>query len=255
MIQSHAFRCLSDNLGLLLRDEASGQCAAIDVPDAEAVLAAATAQGWSISQICITHEHADHIQGVAALKAATGATVTGPQAAAGAAPVDRIIGEGDTVTLGGATFEVWAAPGHAAGHLNLVSVPERIALVGDVLFVMGCGRVFGGEAEMGQLYRATARLKGLPADTLIFTGHDYTLGNAKFAAHVDAGNAAVQARVKQAELAKANGQFWATTSLAEELATNPFLRTDRPEIARAVGAEGQSEAAVFAALRLAKNTF
>ena len=157
--------------------------------------------------------------------------------------------------LGEAVFEVWHAPGHAAGHLCFVSTPARIAIVADVLFVMGCGRVFGGAAEMAQLDRSVQRLKSLPADTIIFTGHDYTLGNAKFAAHVDAGNPAVQARLKEAELAKANGQFWAVATLAEELATNPFLRTDRPEIAAKVGVSGQSGSAVFAALRLAKNTF
>jgi hydroxyacylglutathione hydrolase len=99
------------------------------------------------------------------------------------------------------------------------------------------------------------RLKDLPADTILFTGHDYTLGNAKFAAHVDGGNPAVQARLKEADLAKANGQFWAVTTVAEELASNPFWRTDRPEIAARVGADGKTPAEVFAALRLAKNTF
>jgi hydroxyacylglutathione hydrolase len=255
MIQHHVFRCLSDNLGLLLHDEASGQTVAVDVPDADAVAAAAREKGWAISAIWITHEHPDHIQGVAALKAATGAQVTGPQEAAGAAPVDLIVGEGDTLMLGQTSFDIWHAPGHAAGHLCFVSVPARIAIVADVLFVMGCGRVFGGAAEMALLDRSVQRLKSLPADTLIFTGHDYTLGNAKFAAHVDGGNPAVQARLKEAELAKSNGQFWAVTTLAEELATNPFLRTDRPELAASVGAAGKPPAEVFAALRLAKNTF
>ena len=83
MIQHHVFRCLSDNLGLLLHDEASGQTIAVDVPDADAVLSAAKAKGWAINAIWITHEHADHVQGVAALKSATGAQVSGPKEAAG----------------------------------------------------------------------------------------------------------------------------------------------------------------------------
>ena len=74
----HVFRTLSDNAGALIHDPASGACAAIDVPDAGQVMAEAKAQGWTISEIFVTHAHADHTQGVAAVKQATGAKVCGP---------------------------------------------------------------------------------------------------------------------------------------------------------------------------------
>src|SRR5690606_36658680 len=130
------------------RDPASGAVAAIDVPDAEATLAAAGRRRWEITDILITHEHADHVQGVAELKERTGARVTGPAQAKAAAPVDLVVADGDKVTVGGLTGRVVAAPGHADGHLIYHFPQEAVAFVGDVLFVMGCGRVSGSMDEM-----------------------------------------------------------------------------------------------------------
>jgi hydroxyacylglutathione hydrolase len=236
----HIFRIGSDNAGCLIRCETTGKVACIDAGEAEPVLAEAKHIGWAITDILITHEHGDHIAGAAQVKAATGAHVTGP-AAAGAAPLDRIVREGDEVRIGALPFTVWETPGHAQGHLTYVSHEAKCAFVGDVLFVMGCGRVFGGQAETAQLWEALTRLAALPPDTRIVSGHDYTLGNARFAAHSEPGNAAIAARLKQAETAKAEARFWADTSIGEELATNPFLRAGSLD--------------EFAARRAAKNSF
>jgi hydroxyacylglutathione hydrolase len=238
--QLHIFRIGADNAGCLLRCAATGRVATIDAGDAEPVLAEAARIGWAITDVLITHEHGDHIAGVAALKAATGAQVSGP-AAAGAAPLDRVLREGDEIRLGDIVFEIWETPGHAPGHLAYVSRGAGLAFVGDVLFVMGCGRVFGGEAETAQLWQALTRIAALPPETRLVTGHDYTLANARFAAHVEPGNTAITARLKEAESAKAGGRLWADTTLAEELATNPFLRA--------------GSLAEFAARRAAKNSF
>ncbi len=106
---------------------------------------------------------------------------------------------------------------------------------------MGCGRVFGGKAETAQLWKALTRLASLPPDTRIVTGHDYTLANARFAAHVEPETAAIAVRLREAEDARASGRLWADTTLGEELATNPFLRA--------------ASLAEFAARRMAKNSF
>ncbi|MGL4727512.1 MAG: hydroxyacylglutathione hydrolase [Bosea sp. (in: a-proteobacteria)] len=238
--QLHIFRIGSDNAGCLIRCDATGRIAAIDAGEAAPVLAEAKRIGWTITDILITHEHPDHIAGVAEVKAATGAQVTGP-AAAGAAPLDRVVREGEEVLIGALPFAVWETPGHAPGHLAYVSREAKLALVGDVLFVMGCGRVFGGPPETAQLWAALSRLSTLPNDTRVVTGHDYTLSNARFAAHTEPANAAIAARLKEAEQAKAEGRLLADTTIGEELATNPFLRA------------GSSEE--FAARRAAKNTF
>lgn len=249
----HVFRTLSDNAGALLHDPASGVCAAVDVPDAAEVLAAARAKGWRISQVLVTHEHADHVQGVLTLKQATGAKVFAPAAARGAAPVDVVIGEGDHVAVGAYDFEVWATPGHAEGHVTLVSQGARLALVGDVVFVMGCGRVMPG--RMDAMWTSLSRIMALPDATRLITGHDYTLSNARFAAAMDPSNPAVSARLAEAEAAKAAGRFWAVTTIAEEKATNPFFRAGEDALAATLGLVGKPAGEVFAALREAKNKF
>lgn len=249
----HVFRTLSDNAGALLHDPESGACAAIDVPDAGEVLAAARARGWRISQVLVTHEHADHVQGVLTLKQATGAKVFAPAVARAGAPVDVVIGEGDHVALGGYDFEVWATPGHAEGHVSLVSLGAGLALVGDVVFVMGCGRVMPGRMEA--MWTSLSRIMALPAATTLITGHDYTLSNARFAAAMDPSNPEVAARLAEAEAAKAAGRFWAVTTIAEEKATNPFFRAGEGALAATLGIVGKPAGEVFAALREAKNRF
>ena len=245
------FRCLSDNTGVLMHDPRTGATAAIDVPDADAVLAAAQARGWTISHILITHEHADHIQGVAALKAKTGARVIGPALAAQDAPVDELIREGSQVSVGSLTGEVRETPGHAAGHVILHFPQAQAAFVGDVLFVMGCGRAFG---NMQDLFASVEIVGALPEATKLFTGHDYTLSNARFARHVDPANAVVKQRFEAAEASKEAGRFWGATTLAQEKASNPFLRLRQPDVIASAGLQpGAEPGAVFAALREMKN--
>lgn len=252
-IDLHVFRTLSDNAGALLYDPATKACAAVDAPDAAPILAAAKAKGWTISDIFVTHAHFDHTQGVAELKEATGATVCGPSDAQDSAPLDRVLSEGDSVPFGNDTFEIWHTPGHANGHLSFVSQAGKLALVGDVVFVMGCGRVQPG--QMGAMWTSLSRLMALPDDVRLLGGHDYTLSNARFAISVDQANEALKARFAQAEAAKAKGDFWALTTVGEEKATNPFFRAGEGALAAAVGKVGAQPGEVFAALREAKNTF
>ncbi|MFN3672015.1 MAG: hydroxyacylglutathione hydrolase [Bosea sp. (in: a-proteobacteria)] len=252
-LEIHLFRTLSDNAGALIRDAESGACAAVDVPDAADVLQAAKAKGWAITDIFVTHAHHDHTQGVAALKQATGAKVCGPADAQASAALDRVVAEGDSVALGRHSFEIWHTPGHSDGHLSFVSRGGKLALVGDVVFVMGCGRVQPG--QLGAMWTSLSRLMALPGDTRLITGHDYTLSNARFALAMDPANPAVQARFAEAQAAKAQGRFWALTTIAEEQATNPFFRAAEPALAASVGLPGTEPGAVFAALREAKNRF
>lgn len=253
MLDIHIFRTLSDNAGALILDPTTQACAAVDAPDAGQVLAAAREKGWTISDIFVTHAHADHTQGVAELKAATGARVCGPADAAGSAPLDAVLKEGDSVALGGASFQIWHTPGHSEGHLTFASAPGKLALVGDVVFVMGCGRVQPG--QMAAMWTSLGRVMALPDDIRLIAGHDYTLSNARFAAAMDKTNPAVAARLKQAEAARAEGRFWALTTVGEEKATNPFFRAGEPALAAAVDLPGAPAGEVFAALREAKNRF
>lgn len=251
--QFETFLCLSDNIGVLMHDPATGATAAIDVPDAATVLAAAERRGWAISDILITHEHHDHVQGVADVKEKTGARVIGPMQAMASAPLDTIIEDEGRVKVGSLKGEVRATPGHAAGHVIYHFPDESAAFVGDVLFVMGCGRVSG---SMDEMWRSISIVGALPDETKLWVGHDYTLSNAKFAMSIEADNEDLQKRFMRAETMKANGELWGTTNIGMEKLTNPFLRVKQPTVRKATKLnESATPRDVFAALREMKNRF
>src|ERR1700681_4229625 len=111
--KTHLFHCLKDNFGVLLHDPASGATAAIDAPEAAPVDAALKATGWRLSDILVTHHHADHTGGIAELKARHGCRVTAPRNEAARIPdVDATVGAGDTARVGNLTGRVIETPGH-----------------------------------------------------------------------------------------------------------------------------------------------
>ena len=156
----HQFPCLSDNYGFLVRDEATGQVASIDSPDAAAILAALSTLGWNLTLVLNTHWHADHAGGNAELKAVTGCQVWGPAEVERLTPVDRQLNGGDQVQLGETTFQVLETGGHTLGHLSYYSAKDDVAFVGDTLFAMGCGRMFEGSPS--QMWASLQTLAALP---------------------------------------------------------------------------------------------
>ncbi|GJE54245.1 hydroxyacylglutathione hydrolase [Methylobacterium thuringiense] len=249
------FLCRSDNIGVLIRDPATGACAAIDVPDAEPVLAALDEAGWTLTDILVTHRHGDHVAGIPEVKARTGAKVTAPAKASDAVPdVDRTVAEGDQVQVGRLEAEVWETPGHCADHVSYIFHDAGVAFSGDTLFTLGCGRVM--EAQPETLWRSLERFLALPDATEVYSGHDYVLANARFALAADPDNAALRERMAEAERLKAQGRFMIPSTIGAEKATNPFLRAAEPPLARSVKLEpGTDPATVFTALRAWKNSF
>jgi hydroxyacylglutathione hydrolase len=251
-LKIHQFPCLSDNYGFLVHDPASGETACIDTPDADAYLREADAKGWTITQIWNTHWHPDHAGGNEAIKAATGCTVIAPATdAQKIAAVDRTVAQGDAVTLGSFTADVIDVGGHTLGHCAYHLPQAATAFVGDALFPLGCGRMFEGTPD--QFWASLLRLKALPPATTLYSAHEYTQSNARFALHADPENAALHAYAANVDSRRASGQWTVPTTLAAELAANPFLRADSPELAARWG--GSSAPETFAALRLAKDTF
>ncbi len=117
--QVKTFLCRSDNIGVLIHDSETGACAAIDVPEAGPVLRALDETGWRLTDILVTHRHGDHIAGIPEVKEKTGARVTAPRKAGGEIPgVDVAVGEGDTVSVGSLTAQVWETPGHCSDHIT-----------------------------------------------------------------------------------------------------------------------------------------
>ena len=244
--------CLSDNYAYLLHDTASGATACIDVPEAAPILAALEARGWRLTDIWLTHHHPDHIDGVAALVAATGARVTGAAADAHRLPpLDQAVAPGDRVALAGRMAQVIDVGGHTVGHIAYVL--PGFAFTGDSLMALGCGRLF--EGTPAQMWDSLSRLAALPGDTLVCSGHEYTAGNARFALSLDPDNSALQARAALVAQARAEGRATVPSLLSDELATNPFLRADTPALRAAVGLPDAPAAAVFAEIRARKDRF
>ncbi|WP_236643623.1 hydroxyacylglutathione hydrolase [Flavisphingopyxis soli] len=227
---------LSDNYIWLVHDPASGDTTVIDPAVADPVLAEAAARGWMIGQIWNTHWHPDHTGGNAAIKAAVeqagrACTITAPAAEAARIPTaDRLVAEGDTVTLGDHVATVWEVPAHTAGHIAYHLSDEPAIFIGDTLFAMGCGRLFEGTAT--QMFAAMQRLAALPPETRAYCAHEYTLANGRFARHAEPDNAAIAARMVAVEAARAAGEATVPTTIGEERATNPFMRaTDAGHLA------------------------
>ncbi|MFN3457226.1 MAG: hydroxyacylglutathione hydrolase [Novosphingobium sp.] len=251
-LQIHQFPCLSDNYGFLVHDPESGETACIDTPDADAYLREAEAKGWRITQIWNTHWHPDHAGGNEAIKAATGCTVTAPLDDAGKiAAVDRTVAQGDSVQLGNFVAQVIDVGGHTMGHCAYHLPQAAVAFVGDALFPLGCGRMFEGTPP--QFWASLSRLKALPVETTLYSAHEYTQSNARFAIFADPENPALQAYAQGVDERRERGEWTVPTTLAAELAANPFLRADDADMVARWG--GATPAETFAALRKAKDTF
>ena len=222
---------LSDNYIWMFRDPASGSVAVVDPGQDAPALAAAEQRGWTISHILNTHWHPDHTGGNAGIKAATGAPIIAPTEAEKVSPVDRVIREGDRMTVGEMEAEIWDIPAHTAGHIAFYFEEAKIIFTGDTLFAMGCGRLFEGNAE--QMFANMQRFAALPDDVMIYCGHEYSLANARFAAHVEPDNRAIAERLDKVAQMRDRGEVTLPTSIGEEKATNPFMRaTDADDLAR-----------------------
>lgn len=220
---------LSDNYVWLVHDSVSGETMVVDPGEAAPVLAEAQRRGWTISAIWNTHWHPDHTGGNAQVKAATGAPVIAPAAEAAKIPTaDQLVGEGDTVRLGGHAAAVLEVPGHTAGHIAFHFAEDGVIFTGDTLFAMGSGRLFEGTAE--QMFGNMGRLKQLPPETLVYCAHEYTQSNGRFAMVAEPDNAAIVERMAQVDAQRAAGEATVPTTIALELATNPFLRAPSAEI-------------------------
>ena len=252
-LEYYQFPYMSDNYGVLIHSSKTGETAAIDAGDGAALLEALDHKGWQLTDLFITHHHADHTAGLAQVKAATSCKVTGPKLHSNVEGLDREVSEGDALQFAGCDVQVIHTPGHTADMLNYYLPSEGVVFTGDTLFALGCGRLFEGDAET--MWKSLGKLMALPQNTTVYCSHEYTEANAKFALSVDPENPELRSRVKAIKQLRAEGKATVPSVLAEELATNPFLRVDDQGIREHLGMLASSDEEVFAEIRKRKDNF
>jgi len=247
--------CLSDNYCFLMHCDETGDTAVIDVPEAAPVADELKKRGWELTHVLLTHHHPDHVQGLAELqKDWPDAVVIGAEADAHRLPpLDLKVKEGATITVGIEWVRVLEVSGHTVGHIAYHFPESEVVFSGDSLMALGCGRLF--EGTPAQMYDSLQKLAALDPKTLVCSGHEYTIANAKFALTIEPGNPALQARAKDTDALRAAGKFTVPSTLQLELDTNPFLRSHIPEVQKSVGLPGGDPVTVFAAVREAKDNF
>lgn len=246
--------CLADNYAFLLRDQTTGKVALVDAPESYPIQKALQDKGWKLDMVLLTHHHYDHVDGLPELVEEYHPQVIGAKAdASRLPPLDLALNEGDTFMLGESVGHIIDVSGHTIGHIAFHFPSANAVFTADSLMALGCGRLFEGTPEM--MWASLSKLAALPANTIVYSGHEYTASNAKFALTVEPENTALQARAADITAKRAAGIPTVPSTLKEELATNPFLRAHLPEMKSAVGMEGASDVEVFAAIRKQKDNF
>lgn len=251
MLEISFIPAFKDNYIWLLRR--GDRAVVVDPGDAAPVMAHLQAEGMQLDAILVTHHHADHQGGVAGLTAYWPVPVYGP-AKESITGCSRPLSGGEGIDVLGQAFEVLAVPGHTAGHIAY-RMPGAV-FCGDTLFGAGCGRLF--EGTPAQMADSLAKLAALPDDTRIYCAHEYTEANLRFAVAVEPDNAAIRQRIAAVGERRRLGLPTVPSTLAEEKATNPFLRCAEPAVVAAAQArdpQARHAVGVFAAIREWKNVF
>lgn len=245
---------LNDNYIYMLHDSVSLETAVIDPALEQPVLDVLAEKGWQLSFILNTHHHWDHVGANLALKQHTGCKVIAAASDRERIPgIDVGVEQGDVFSLGQHQALVLVTPGHTSGHVVYYFAGDQALFCGDTLFVMGCGRLF--EGTPGQMYKSLQTLKALPPSTRVYCTHEYTLANAEFALSVEPDNSDLQQKFLAVAELRAINKPTVPSTIAEEIATNPFFRVDSINIQKELGLVGAAADVVFAALRQRKDSF
>jgi hydroxyacylglutathione hydrolase len=255
MLDIIAIPARTDNYIYLLHDEFTGQTAVVDPADAEPVMRVLLEKGWSLDYIFNTHHHADHVDGNLALKQYTACKIVASYFDRHRIPgIDIAVAEGEQITLGGYSWQILQTPGHTLGHIVFYSADTQTLFSGDTLFSMGCGRLFEGSAE--QMWHSLQVLKNLPRYTRVYCAHEYTQGNARFAASLEADNMILQQRIQEVEQLRNANLPTLPTTIGLEIDTNPFFRETSPSIRRVLNlATDTGSIDAFTAIRRKKDNF
>ncbi len=253
-LEVYQFNCRTDNFGVLIHDPEIGITASIDAPDEGAINQALADKGWTLSHVLLTHHHYDHVEANEALKQKWGAIIVGNEADSERLPgLDIAVQCGNYFDFGLHKCQFIDTPGHTIGHVALHFAGQNLLFTGDTLFALGCGRMFEGSPE--QMWTSLSTLAGLPDETVVYCGHEYTLANAAFALTIDPENAGLVERAAHIKALRAEKLATLPTSIGLEKATNPFLRVSDEKIRQLLNMENASDVDVFAEIRRRKDTF
>jgi hydroxyacylglutathione hydrolase len=245
--------CLSDNYAFLILSPDGATAALVDAPEAAPIQAELDRRGLTLSDILITHHHDDHIGAVSALAGADTRVVGAKADIHRLPPLHLSVGDGDVFDLFGAEVRVMDVSGHTVGHIAYYLPAAKAVFTADSLMALGCGRLFEGTAQ--QMWGSLLKLVALPRETLVCSGHEYTQANARFALSIEPENPDLVARAREIDAARDAGRATVPSTLAEELATNPFLRAGLPKMKATLGMDEAVDADVFAEIRRRKDVF
>lgn len=250
-LEISVFLCRKDNVGILVHTE-DGTTFSIDAPDACQITQELERKGWTLTHILNTHHHNDHTAGNLDLKQKTKCCIIGPAIEAARIPgLDISVKDSETLSVGGHIVKVIGTPGHTVGHLTYWMPDEKLAFVGDTLFVMGCGKILEGTPEM--MWHSLCKIASLPPETHLYCGHEYTVANARFGLSIEPKNALIRNRLEEAEEILAKGGLTVPTRLELELQTNVFLRPHVVATRTLLGMGAVADWRIFGELRKRKN--
>ena len=245
--------CLSDNYSYLIKEKETNTISIVDPGEFKACDKVIN-KYKKLDFILNTHHHADHVGANLELKKKYNSKVLGPDLDKDRIPgIDIFLKEKERQKIGNLEFEVIFVPGHTRGHIAFFFKKEKVAFTGDVLFSLGCGRVFEGTYE--EMFNSLSKIKNLPLDTRIYCGHEYTKSNLNFCLTYDPKNTFLKEKEIDIQKKISSNQPTIPTILGQEIKTNIFFRCNDPEIRHTLGLKDSSEAKVFSKLRDLKDSF
>ena len=246
--------CLQDNYAFLIGNTQTGEAAIVDVPEAAPINAAVKSHGWKLTTVLLTHHHWDHVEGLDGLDNREALHIVGADADAHRLPpLSHAVKEGETKEVLGTSMHIYDVSGHTLGHIAFHMPELNAAFTADSLMALGCGRLF--EGTPAQMFESMKKLSALPDETIIYSGHEYTSTNAKFALTIEPSNTALISRCEATETARAGNTPTVPSSLILERATNPFLRAHIPQIADHLDMPNAAPVDVFTEIRKRRDNF
>ena len=246
--------CLEDNYAFLIGNTDTKEAALIDVPDAKPILTELFKRDWRLTTVLLTHHHWDHVDGLPDLQKQFPLEVVGAAADTHRLPaLTREVSEGDTISICGLDTHIIDVSGHTIGHIAFHCPQAKAVFTADSLMATGCGRLF--EGTPAQMFQSMQKLAALPDDTTVYSGHEYTETNTRFAMTIEPANPALISRSKEVNAARQAGRATVPSTLSLERKTNPFLRAHEPTIAHNLDMPDAEALDVFTEIRKRRDTF